>query len=331
MGLENCQVRASEISDTTPARYQFQQVCMGVPWRIEFEADSNEDALAAQKAVFARVREIDRALSDYDPDSELNQLCQQAKTGEKTEVSEDLFTVLSAAQTMSCRSGGAFDVTVGHITDLWRRAYRKNALPEEATLKDALSRTSFRLLRLHPECRTVEFLKDDLQLDLGAIAKGYAADEALEVLKNQGIDRALIDASGDIVVGDPPTGAEHWVIGIAPLKSPQGEPDVFLKLANCSVATSGDASRYVEIDGTRYSHIVDPKTGIGLTESSSVTVIAPDGMNADALASALSVMGPEKGLAILKKYSASALIVLGTDDGFEQHSSAGFEKHLLKE
>src|SRR5690606_33737492 len=121
--------------------------------------------------------------------------------------------------------------------------------------------------------------------------KGYAADEALQVLKSHGITRAMIDASGDIVLGDPPPGDRGWRIGIAPLESPDAPPSRFLVLRNASVATSGDAFQHVLIDGKRYSHIIDPHTGLGLTEPASVTVIAADGITADSLASAVNVLG----------------------------------------
>tara|TARA_R100000789_G_scaffold30099_1_gene33752 strand:+ start:747 stop:1658 length:912 start_codon:yes stop_codon:yes gene_type:complete len=298
---------------------------MGVPWQIEFYADSDKLALDAQKAAFARVKELDLILSDYDPDSELNQLCSQAVAGQTVSISEDLFKVLQASQEISRNSDGAFDVTVGHLTDLWRRAYRKRSLPAAEDLQTALEKTNFRLYELNESDQTVTFLKDDLQIDLGGIAKGYAADEAMSVLKKYGITSALVDASGDIVVSNAPPEKEAWIIAIAPLRKSENDPDVYLKLTNCSVATSGDASRYVEIDGVRYSHIVNPETGLGLTTPSSVTIIAKTGITADALASAVSVMGPKTGFCVLKKEKAEGYVVLGGKEEPEVSRTNGFE------
>ncbi|TWT63019.1 Thiamine biosynthesis lipoprotein ApbE precursor [Rubinisphaera italica] len=323
----NCQALAAEKPVSAPIRFQFQQIRMGVPWRIEFYADSEQIAIDAQKAAFARVKKLDLILSDYDPDSELNRLCSQAIAGQAVSISEDLFKVLQASQQISHKTGGAFDVTVGHLTDLWRRAYRKQSLPVAEALRAALEKTDYRLYELNEAEWTVTFLKNDLQLDLGGIAKGYAADEAMSVLKTHGIKSALIDASGDIVVSNAPPEKEAWIIAIAPLRKSDNDPEVYLKLVNCSVATSGDASRYVEIDGVRYSHIVNPVTGLGLTTPSSVTIIAQTGITADALASAISVMGPKTGFCVLKKEHAEAYVVIGGKEKPEVFQTEGFPEY----
>ena len=121
-------------------------------------------------------------------------------------------------------------------------------------------------------------------------------------LRRQGITRALVDGSGDIVVGDPPPGEQGWRIGVAPLEAKNGPPSRFLTLANCAVTTSGDAWQYVELDGKRYSHILDPKTGLGLTDRSLVIVVARDGISADSLTKAVAVLGPGRGLEFVDKY-----------------------------
>ena len=161
-----------------------------------------------------------------------------------------------------------------------------------------------------------------MRLDLGGIAKGYAIDEALAVLKKSGITRALVDAGGDIALGDPPPGKQGWRIGIARLEA-DGPPSRILLLCRVAVASSGDTWQFVRIDGKRYSHIVDPRTGLGLTDHSSVTVVAPDGMTADGLASAVSVLGPEKGLRLIEGVPGTAgLIVLAPEGKLETHQSS---------
>jgi FAD:protein FMN transferase len=133
-----------------------------------------------------------------------------------------------------------------------------------------------------------------------------------------GIKSALADASGDVALGDPPPGEKGWKVGLSPLKA-DGPPERFLMLANCAISTSGDAFRGVEIGGVRYSHIVDPKTGVGLKHRSSVTVIAPDCATADALATAVSVLGPDRGLELLKAFPGSCARVLWQDEQGETH------------
>jgi thiamine biosynthesis lipoprotein len=170
-------------------------------------------------------------------------------------------------------------------------------------------------------------LKPEMRLDLGGIAKGYAVDKALAVLRRRGITRALVDAGGDIGLGDPPPGKPGWGIGVAPLE-PGGPPGGFLWLSRRAIATSGDTQQYVVIDGVRYSHLVDPRTGLGLTDHSSVTVIAPDGITADGLASAVSVLGPRQGLRLVEETPGAAALVVRAPEGRPETYESGRWKKL---
>lgn len=322
-------------------RFEYLKPHMGVAFVIRLYAADEAAANQAAEAAFARIAELDGILSDYDPDSELMRLCRDSGPGKPVQVSEELAYVLSRALTLAERTDGAFDVTVGPVVRLWRRARRRREMPDAAALAEARALVGWKNVRLVGQAfqpavgessgnrarqtshtrqtvmsaPRVELLKPGMRLDLGGIAKGYAGDEALRVLRAHGIGRALIDGGGDIVVGDPPPGREGWRIGVAPLEKPDGPPSRHLILANQSVATSGDAFQHVEIAGTRYSHIVDPKTGLGLTSRSSVTVIAPAGIDADALASAVSVLGPEKGIALIDATPGAAALVVQVEEG----------------
>ena len=160
-----------------------------------------------------------------------------------------------------------------------------------------------------------------MMLDLGGIAKGYAVDAAMAVLAKHGIDRALVAVAGDIALGSPPPGKDGWRVGIAPLTD-NGPPTEYISLAHKAISTSGDTWQYVEIGGRRYSHLVDPKTGVGLTDHSSVTVIAPDATTADALASTVSVLGPTAGLALIDATPGAAAMVVRQPEGkLETHQS----------
>ena len=245
------------------------------------------------RAAFARVSELDEKLSDYKPDSELNRLCRTHGQGVK--VSEDLYRVLEASLKLSALTDGAFDVTIGPVTHLWRLG----KIPEAS----AMARVGWKQVVLDKKHRTVELKLAGMQLDLGAIAKGYAADEALKTLRMHGVKRALIAVSGDIAAGDAPPGSQGWRVGLEPAG---GE----ILLRNAAVSTSGDTEQFREIGGVRYSHIIDPKTGLGLRSAIAVTVIAQRGLDADPIATAVSVLGEKRGRAIFEK-RVTKLIVVG--------------------
>ncbi|MCA9112489.1 MAG: FAD:protein FMN transferase [Planctomycetaceae bacterium] len=310
-------------------RFEFLQIRMAIPVRITVYAADEPTANQASQAAYARFRQLDRILSHYDPDSELSQLCKQAVVGQPTKVSRELFTVIAAAEYVSQQSEGAFDATVGPLMDLWRKSRKAGILATDIELAEARQKVGYQYVSLDPDAQTVTFLREGIRLDLGGIAKGYAADEALRVLREQGIERALIDAGGDIVAGAPPPGKESWLIGIAPLDTSDAAPTRFLQLSHCAVATSGDSVQFVEIDGVRYSHILDPRTGLGLTSHSSVTVIAHDGITADAWASAVSVLGAEKGVSALTQSvpTAEAFVVAQTDSQSERVDTPGFSRY----
>jgi thiamine biosynthesis lipoprotein len=253
-------------------------------------------------------------MSDYDPESELMRLCRTAGSGKAIPVSRDLLAVLSRAQHLSEQSEGAFDVSVGPIVRLWRRARKTGEFPTPEQVAAARKVVGYQLIRIDKEAGTVELLKTGMQLDLGGIGAGYAVDDALKVLAQEGIKSALVDASGDIGVSDPPPGKPGWRIGVAPLE-PEAEPSRYLILKNAAVTTSGDAFQFVEFEGKRYSHIVDPKTGLGLTERSSVTVIARDCTTADSCTKAVMILGPEKGFPLIEATKGAAAIIVRAPHG----------------
>lgn len=280
-------------------RFEFTEAHMGTRFRIVVCAPHRETALGASRAAFSRVQELDHIMSDYQPDSELMALG-RAAGGPPVEISDDLFRVLLKAQQLASESEGAFDVTIGPVVRLWREARWSRQMPDAAQLARARALVGLDKLHIDPATHTAQLTVPGMLLDLGGIAKGYAADEALKILKQRGLRRALVAAGGDIAVGAPPPGKEGWRIGIAPLESLDNTPSRFLWLRDAGVSTSGDAEQFVEIDGVRYSHIVDPRTGLGLTGHSSVTVVAPDATTSDSLATAVSVLGPERGLRLVR-------------------------------
>lgn len=312
------------------ARFEFREPHMGTQFRLTFYAEGEDAANRAAKVAFDRVRQLNSILSDYDSESELSRLSRTAGSGMTVRLSTELFTVLAASQKLAQKTQGAFDVTVGPLVKLWRRARRSGKLPEEEKLTQAGESVGYRWLELEDDPPAALLKQSDMRLDLGGIAKGYAADEALAVLARHGITRAMIDAGGDLAVGAPPPEKDGWRIGVAPLKA-DARPSRYLSVHHCGVATSGDAFQYVEIDGHRHSHILDPRTGLGLTTRSSVTVIAPDAMTADSLASALSVLGPQASKKLIAdRAKTEFLFVARRKDGLEIITSAGFDQYLVE-
>jgi thiamine biosynthesis lipoprotein len=314
------------------SRFERSGTQMGVPFRMVVYATNQRAANKAMSAAFDRIAELNGIFSDYDSDSELSRLSRSSGPGNPVTVSPELRDILQVAQKISRQSDGAFDVTVGPFVRLWRRARRQREPVDPKRLADARQRVGYELLKIDTQHKTVELQRDNMRLDLGGIAKGYAADEAMKVLQQHAIHTALIDASGDLLVSDPPPGKSGWTIGIAALKTPGGKPTEYLEISNTAVATSGDAYQYVEIDGVRYSHIIDPTTGVGLTTQSSVTVVAPTATQADAWASAVSVLGPEQGLRTVSSQKNITALVVTLEEGKRKSiRSCGFPKTFKKQ
>jgi thiamine biosynthesis lipoprotein len=287
-------------------RFQYTQLHMGMQVRMVVYAPDEATAERACEAAFARFAELDDIMSDYRASSELMRLCAQAG-GPPVKVSRDLFTVLRRAREVAQRSGGAFDVTIGPVVALWRRARKTRVFPAADELEGVRALVGWEKVRLDPKNRTVQLLVPGMKLDLGGIGKGYADDCAQAVLKRHGVTRALVEAGGDIVVSGPPPGRDGWQIEVA--NAGTESKTRILSFANCAVSTSGDTEQYVEFDGKRYSHIVDPRTGLGLTDRIAVTIVARDGLTSDSLSTAISVLGEEKGRALLKSYSGATAYI----------------------
>ncbi len=297
-----------------------------MPFRIVLYAKDSVTAQRASSAAFARIKQLNDILSDYDSESELSQLSRTSGSGKAVHVSDDLWRVLERAQFFAKKSGGAFDVTVGPVVNLWRYARRVKRLPDPAKLERARKAVGYQKMVLNPKKHTVKLLAPDMRLDVGGIGKGYALDEAMKVLRTNGISRALVSGGGDMAVNKPPPGKEGWKVELSSVTT--NTPNEFVLIKNCGLATSGDMWQRLEIDGKRYSHIVDPRTGIGLTDHSLVTIIAKDAMTADGLSKPVSVLGPEKGLEFVKSFrGSSARIVRQPKENVEVVISHNFDAH----
>ncbi len=279
---------------------------MGMPVRIALHAADAATARAAATAAFARIGELDRAMSDYRPDSDIREVARRAP--EAVPVSADVFAAVGRAIEMAGATDGAFDPTVGPVVALWREARRRERLPDARSLARARGLTGWRKVELDAERLTIRLTVPGMRIDLGGLGKGYILQAALETLRNAGVSSVLIEAGGDIVVGDAPPGRTGWHI-----ETPHGNATVRARasaLTNAALATSGASVQFVEIDGVRYSHVVDPRTGQALTTGLTASVIARDGATADALATAATVLGAD-GLAHLRAQFPRATLYLG--------------------
>lgn len=321
--------RTAAPGDAALGRFEFTEPQMGVPFRVVFYAPDPATATNAAQAVFDRIRALNDVMSDYEFDSELSRLSRSAGSGEAVPVSAELWTVLSRAQDLARRTDGAFDVTVGPCVSVWRRARRDREMPTATRLAAARAATGWQHLELDDATRIVRLRVPRMRLDLGGIAKGYAADQGLKVLADRGITRALIEGGGDLAVGEPPPGEVGWRIELPPLDAPGAPPQSrFVRLRQAALATSGDVFQFVEIDGVRYSHIVDPRTGLGLTNRSLVTVIAPNGLTADSLSTAISVLGPEPGRRLARREGVGLSLAWQQDGTIETFVNRRFRRWL---
>ncbi len=287
-----CKAPAEE--DAALKRYQYSRPQMGSVFYITLYAEEEAKAKVAVEAAYKRVEEINAAASDYLPESELSRL-NRAPAGQAVKVSDDLFTLLARSAEASRLTEGAFDVTAAYAVQQWRRAKRRKQLPDEADTRKAVAMADWHKVQLNEEQRSVTKLAENVMIDLGGIGKGYAADAALKVLRDRGLNRAVVAASGDLAFGDPPPGKAGWDVALRTFESAE-DADRYehVTLSNCGCSTSGDLHQFLELGGKRYSHIVDPKTGLGLTDRIACSVVAPDSTTADAYATAFCVMGVAK-------------------------------------
>jgi thiamine biosynthesis lipoprotein len=267
-------------------RFSFERPLMGTRFAIICHGAEETVAKAAADEAFAEGEKINAVASDYLPDSELMRL---PAGGAAVEVSPLLADLLEVSQRMAERCDGAFDPTLGPLTVLWRESRRTGELPADGDRATALAACGWRELEFDGKARTVRLKKPGMRLDLGGIAKGFAADRMFEVMQRHGFARTCIAAGGDLRLGDPPPGKPGWRVGLKTFDP--GKPEEVVELSNCAVSTSGDLHQFVEVGGKRYSHILDPRTGLGLTERLAVSVIAPTATVSDALATACCVTG----------------------------------------
>lgn len=278
---------------------------MGTRARIVLFSEQEEDAARAASEAFEAIEQLEQTLSDYRPASDIRRLQDHTAVGEWAAISPLLFTNLENSLRLGAQTGQAFSVTVGPIVTLWRRARRDGITPTDDEIATAREASVPTYLELDPQRTAARMTHPGMRFDFGGIGKGQAAHAARTALQRTGHPACLIDLGGDIALGSPPPGRAGWAITVSTGRATATRHT----LHDTCIATSGDAEQWSHIEGVRYSHIVDPRTGCALVSGVAATVIHPDGATADALASAACVVGAS-GLHTLRESFPEASITL---------------------
>ncbi len=303
-------------------RYEYTHQQMGTQIRLVFYTSNQGKADTIAFRAFDRIDELNKELSDYLVTSELNSLTKQYE--KEVVVSSDLFRILKKSVEISKITKGAFDISVGPLIELWRKTRKTRILPSEAKLIEAKQRVGYSNIAFHNK-NVIQLNAKEMKLDLGGIGKGFTADEVIKVLESNGVRSALVDMGGDIRVSNPPPNREYWILAFSYYNEEDVEVVKRIRLKNGAVATSGDLYQFVEIDGIRYSHIINPLTGLALNNSIQVTTIARNATEADAFASAFSVMGIAKTTEFIKtKSNIEVFIVQKSKNTFKQWNNSTF-------
>ena len=274
---------------------------MGTHFTLTFYAASNELADSAATAAFDRIEELNQIFSDYQKDSEVTKLSGTAGSGKKVSVSGDLWHLLKWSKRLSRQSKGAFDITIGPLTKLWRHAMRQHDFPDSGKIENAKKLVNYRWVKLYPGQRKVKLKKPGMRLDFGGIAKGYAVDEAYKVLeKSFGIKSAVIDGGGDLFIAAPPPDSSAW--DIKKSDNTGISPEHYR-----AIASSGATYRYLQWRGKKYSHILDPSSGLGKENSPVITVAASNTTLADPLATTFTVASDKIIRKLSKKYDTKII------------------------
>jgi len=304
--------------------YSREEAIMGTAVRVELWHDDAAAARAAMSAVMDEMHRIDASMSPYKPGSELSRINREAAHKPVT-ISQEMFDLLTRSIEFSKLSGGAFDITfssVGYLYD-----YREHVKPTDQQIAQALPGINYRHLQLDPKGRTLHFARPGVRIDLGGIAKGYAVDNSIAILKGREIRYAIVTAGGDSrMLGD--RRGRPWNVGIRDPRQ-RGEVAAVLPLADVAISTSGDYERYFEEDGVRYHHIINPKTGKSATGVRSVTIIGPDGITTEGLTKSVFVKGPKAGMRLIESLKGVDAIII--DDAGRMLYSPGLRDALRRE
>jgi thiamine biosynthesis lipoprotein len=292
-----------------PKRFSFTESKMGSPFSIIFYCNDSTEARRIAKQSFELTDSFIAIFSDYIDSSELSKLSASSGTNAlPVKVSPAMWDILLQSKKAYEKSGGAFDITIGPLSRLWRKARKAKQFPDKDSVIKTKKLVGFNKIIFDTIHQQVRLTQAGMRLDLGGIAQGYIAQKVMDYLATQNIQQALVNVSGDIAVSGAPPASDGWTVGI---NIPEEADELLsrkLQLHHKAVTTSGDIYQFIEHDGKRYSHIIDPRTGYGLTSQRNVTVIANDCTSADWLATACSILSIKKAKKLVAQFSAAMLI-----------------------
>ena len=310
-------------------KYTYYADKMGSPLTITIGAtknnlDSVQCTQLAQKAL-QLIDSLNHILSDYDSTSELSIINQQAGNGFMP-ISPTLEEILLIAQKAYYQTNGTYNIAIGPLSSLWRNARKTKIFPTKLEIKNALNKITFNQILIDSIHHRIFLPKKLMRMDLGSLGKGFVAQKALNFLQSNGIEYAMIDAGGKIACLAPNN--LHWNIGINELREKNKTIPTVLQIQNQAIATSGDVYQFYIHNGHRYSHIINPKTGYGIEIPKNVTVIAQNGVTADWLSTACSILPIQEAIQLVAKYHAEILIAIQKGESIQYYKSKGFDAFL---
>ena len=295
-------------------RQEFFHPQMGTLFQVILYAKDTMQGNRIAKQLFDRIDTLNAIFSDYVETSEINRLSASAGTGQKVKVSPEMWRLIALSQKVARKSNGSFDLSIGPLSKLWRRAFRQSQFPAKAEIEAAKAKVNYRFIQRFPLSKKISLTEAGMRLDAGGIAKGFAVDECFKILRKAGISSALVAAGGDIRVGSAPPDKAAWIIASKGLSKNDETVEGELSFVHEAVSTSGDTYRFLDWEGQRYSHIIDPRTGIGIQHRQFSRLTGPKATLTDALATAINVSNAEERKILMKKFSRYKLEVYESKD-----------------
>lgn len=300
----------SSCSDQKEKIYRKSQMLMDTLITISVVSGSKDNAEKAMDKAFGEISKLDAMLNFFSDKSELSEINRNAGIS-PVKVSPETLNVIEKAIYVSEKTGGAFDVTVGPVISQWNFSKKPDRPPHASLIKENLRLVNYKLISINKEASTVYLKEKDMLLDLGGIAKGYAADMAVDELKRKGIKAGLVSVAGDIKAFGAKPDRSPWLVGIKNPRPKDNDNEIMatLGLTDMAISTSGDYERYFIADGKRYHHLLDPKTGYPAEGCRSVSVMTKEGVYTDSFSTAVFILGPERGMQLLKEMGFEGIIV----------------------
>ncbi len=309
---------------------EFGGLTMGTSWSVKVvDLPGTINQSGVDDAIDKTLAAISRSMSTYDEESELSRFNSSSGT-DWVAASDALVEVLGAANEVSRLTGGAFDVTVGPLVNLWGFGPpgALSKAPDENEIESARARTGYTNMEVRQSPAAIRKQLPGLYIDLSSIAKGYAVDRIADLLEQQGIEDYLVEIGGELRGKGHNERATSWRVGIERPSATDRAVYAAAEIDGAGLATSGDYRNYFEQDGQRYSHTINPATGRPVTHQlASVTVVTASAMRADALATALMVLGPEDGFALAEREGIAAFFIVKADKGFTDKASSAFVQY----